>query len=610
MNQIVIRHFVLKLCRQHGWSWGPDPHQLVHAATRSLPQMIADELEKLLPVDQKDLAIRHLKVRVPVNLSVLLSLKESGSQQSDTTTLVKIISGTLRYALKHQVNIEQGDSLFSDTREAIEQDSESEGDLIRKNVCDLLVDWFQSGSLFVRLKEFSPDTRKQWERLALDTVSLIPASSRTVSGSTVEKDRYVDGLVAAIPTDIDSDIRRLVLLSGLLQKCSGSIKQNELTAILDRHIPVLHEDYPQVADSIEPSRSVMNGRDKTNRVDLGEFEVSSVLPFIVEGVLSQIGYVDVMQAAFQAAGLEGEERHFVAALAYKSLPPPERGWHRTLCDKQTAAVSAGTRQDMGPDGFPLGTQIEGSLFSPMDSHLRQLLVEGHNPGWPLLVAQFELMQETFWSVTLGQGCFSLGWFSDTQKLLDTLERYRGSTIMIDDSVSDQGVLSGLSELHLRFLIGVPPGREDHWRPVDRKRTLWTNDLEAPASLLQKHSGKRSELVDSAHLLTTELLNHRPCFARKHQSKPQFQLEQSLALASASALGTIAYELWGADELTDPVQAVYRLGNWSGKVEFKKDLVVVKPMMGRRYQALYEKGLLRDVTDLPWFHGRKLVFSGG
>jgi hypothetical protein len=88
------------------------------------------------------------------------------------------------------------------------------------------------------------------------------------------------------------------------------------------------------------------------------------------------------------------------------------------------------------------------------------------------------------------------------------------------------------------------------------------------------------------------------------------LEQSLALAVAAALGTIAWELWHARETTDPLLALTRFEDLDARVRFTEDAVRVVVPLGRRHRDLYEAGLLAGADDVPWFGGRRLEFSGG
>ena len=88
------------------------------------------------------------------------------------------------------------------------------------------------------------------------------------------------------------------------------------------------------------------------------------------------------------------------------------------------------------------------------------------------------------------------------------------------------------------------------------------------------------------------------------------LDRSLSLAAALALGTIAWELWRARELTDPLLALERFGDIDGTVRFDAHRVRVRLPMGKRYRDLKEAGLLEDIPRVPWLDYRTLVFAGG
>ena len=214
-----------------------------------------------------------------------------------------------------------------------------------------------------------------------------------------------------------------------------------------------------------------------------------------------------------------------------------------------------------------------------------------------------------------QGSFVIGWFLNQEALIQALDDFVGSTVLVTDAAAEPSMFAALSSKH-RFVTKVRPVRGDRWRAVDRQRTLWTNDWDSHAKSLLQQSECFRVAAESAERVTGGFLADRPALlgglpttAQQTRQQRLLQLEHSLALAAASALGVISWQLWGDREPTDPLLAVERLGDLDGKVCIGRDRVVVRPALGRRYQDLNHHGLLLDVANLPWLNGRRLEFAG-
>jgi hypothetical protein len=80
----------------------------------------------------------------------------------------------------------------------------------------------------------------------------------------------------------------------------------------------------------------------------GDVRLTTVVPFLLLGSLQRIGVLDALAAILAAYGHPDGCAAFAAALARKTLPPPERGWHQpTEVDDTIAAVACRPRP---PDG--------------------------------------------------------------------------------------------------------------------------------------------------------------------------------------------------------------------------------------------------------------------
>ena len=87
------------------------------------------------------------------------------------------------------------------------------------------------------------------------------------------------------------------------------------------------------------------------------------------------------------------------------------------------------------------------------------------------------------------------------------------------------------------------------------------------------------------------------------------LDVSTELAAGAGLADLAYLLWGEREASHPLLAYQRLHDLEARVRVDAERVRVSLALGQRYFDLREKGLLRDLADVPWFGGRTLIFNG-
>jgi hypothetical protein len=87
------------------------------------------------------------------------------------------------------------------------------------------------------------------------------------------------------------------------------------------------------------------------------------------------------------------------------------------------------------------------------------------------------------------------------------------------------------------------------------------------------------------------------------------LDRTVALAAATALGMIAWELWSEREPTDPLLALERFSTLDARVRVEPERVLVTLPMGRRRDDLASHGLLAEVLDVPWLAGIPVVFTG-
>ena len=134
-------------------------------------------------------------------------------------------------------------------------------------------------------------------------------------------------------------------------------------------------------------------------------------------------------------------------------------------------------------------------------------------------------------------------------------------------------------------------------------------MDAQTRWLLNQSQCLPTVIAAANEMTRELIVDRPIVPTQTRHPYVMQFEQSLALAASSALGTVAWKLWGENEATNPVLALQRLGNLEGKVFIDSEKITVRPALGQRYFDLYQHNFLVDVANLPWLGGRRMEFAG-
>ena len=330
-----------------------------------------------------------------------------------------------------------------------------------------------------------------------------------------------------------------------------------------------------------------------------DVHVASALPFLLLGPLSRSGYLETLAATFAAAGLLGDLPLFAAALAFKALPPPERGWRRTPAAAMAAAACAGL-----PDAVP-GEDLAGlarrtsSCLEPLAADLAASLLAGHEPGRPLLLAATGdglLLAEA-------DGVFPIAWASGFAGLSPALARLHDETLLVPAGIATPALLREIDASGARFVTMAPPTRGEPWHPL-RGNRAWTNDPAAPG--LARQTAGLAAAEDGARRLWQALAAERPSLPPAADPA----LDRHLTLAAGLALGTLASTLWREREPVDPVLALERFGDLQARVRFRADSVHVLLPLGRRHRDLSDHRLLEPIRDAVWLGGRVLEFGGG
>lgn len=354
-------------------------------------------------------------------------------------------------------------------------------------------------------------------------------------------------------------------------------------------------------DSATPAPEVT-----VRRLAKSELHIRSVLPFLLLGPLARIGYLNALAATLEANALLQDAHVFAAALAFKVLTPPVRGWRRADVDLMVAATFAGT--EIPPPGdvlTELARKLSGRLTA-LDSLLSYTLIKGHRPADPIILLRTTDETEGFLIVEL-EGLFPIAWASDLQCLKPTLKYFNETFLLVPHNSADPELLRELHASGYRFITDAPPTRGEPWRELHTPRQRWyTNDTDAKEATLLLAAEQLAGAAEETELIWRVLAIDRPSLPAARHS----ELERSLTLAASLALGTISWTLWRNRETVTPILAFERFGDLGARVRFTSTAVEVHLPLGRRQSDLYEHGLLADVYNVPWLEGRKVEFFGG
>jgi hypothetical protein len=336
--------------------------------------------------------------------------------------------------------------------------------------------------------------------------------------------------------------------------------------------------------------------------------IASALPFLLLGPLSRLGYLKTLAATMEAAECLGDSQFFAAALAFKVLDPPARGWRREPAMIRIAAAFAALDQPADePTLVDFARRISPHL-SPLDAVISDALIAGHNAHQPLLLHRTGSDAESGFLLVDVEGLFPITWAASPIELRQTLIRLDSSVVLIPQASAEMELLRWFDAEGFRFITDAPPARGERWRALRRqpRGRWWTNDVTGPETALAQMARSMKSAAEETEVLWQSLDRDRPSVTRSDDAA----LDRHITLAASTALGTIALELWRKREPTAPRLALERFRDLDGRIYYSRDVVRLRLPLGRRFHDLRDHGLLNDVEDAPWLDGRKLVFTSG
>jgi hypothetical protein len=549
-GEITVHRCAVRVVRRGGWSWGPDPRGLVQRVLDALPDLLAAEFDEYLTGDGPDLEITE-----PVRLSVRLSARGGGGLAPIGLVLEPAAGGD---PVPQPVPLPEPERSTSDLAGALPDAVE---DVPESRVAALFEELAAREELAALLALLPEETlRKYLSALLAELTELTGGPAGPITPGPVAElaAELARRLVLPRPPTTRAELAELV---GSGEQPAGSVGEDA-------------PEGPRVAAAPRPT---------------GETRVGSVLPFLLAGPLARTGYLDAIGPALSGVDLLGDAPLFAAALAYKVLGAPQRGWRRTPEDDAAAATFAGL--ESVPDLTAFARRV-GPALPVLDGVLALSLCRGHDPADPLLVTGVDdglLLVDA-------QGLFPVAWTSTVDGLLPHWAACGRPPVLVRDGPLPPTCLRDLAAAGVRFITDARPLRDDPLTRLRWRTPLWTTGGVEPRLAARLPAGHLDELV------RTVFLEHRAVHVAGDRA-----LEHSVALAASLALGMIAWQLWEGES---PVLALTRFADLEGTVRFTRDAVRVKVPLGRRHTDLWRSGALTDVPNVVWLGGRTLTFSGG
>ncbi len=659
MSEIVVNHCTLRIVRHGGWSWGLDPKKLSDSTVQILKEIIASKLEQLWS-DDVDLDItRPIQIAVPVRMSELLSVSKEMSETDDflatgemMSSLKQRIDQAIQTAFQFDLDVDM--AAHKTEKPLVYDDYGTEAAMIEINTAKIanwrllqpessqgsallkaLLSWRNQGVLQQRLSLFSPSSLAAWHSQLLETnkLSLLEKPQLTPLQEAIEE--FVGNLAQkVIKAKMDLAVRlrhRLDIAVETVVQLKCLPNNPALQTALERWFPLDNEPSASVdlkADSpldlrreqtpigVERINQRRNPAPTSQQTQLpiwkplqqGEISISSALPFLMLGPLSRLGYLETLTATLEAAELLPALPLFAWALAFKVLDPPERGWYRGPAATTTATVFAGLEEPVAGSDVVQFARYVSDYLSPLDVTLAEALIAGHNSNQPLLLMQTEVHWENGFVLTDVEGLFPIAWVTQLEDLFPFLKQFSQIVLLIPGGSNRPEFFATFNKLGISFITDVLPTHHENWRclRLPLKRRYWTNDHLTTESILIKQSIP----FENATLEMQELWQELAVQRRSVVLTEDMALERSLTLAASVALGTLAWTLWRERESVVPQLALQRFHDLDARVFINPHSIRVRLPLGRRYQDLYQHGLLADIRDVPWLGGRILQFSGG
>ena len=498
MADVLIRHCSIRVVRRGGWSWGAEPRALLDRVMHQVPNLIATELEWLFPDDGDDREIAApVRLRIPLALAMLRAGDASDAAVTmpepakAADSLTAHVARALRAALVSEPGLEPpsaptGDGTSSTSSVVIESTVPAEP----ADPLGVLLDWARREQLQERLGGFSVASLRGWHDWIVRNRSPV---ARAGNGTDDPAEQLLARIAArwteAAHDEAEFLRRRLTILVAVEAVAPGSLQDAAVRTAIERILPALDPppnapvaETAQLAEAITPDttaiataatyRAAARSPPFANpspqplppaaaRFDI---QIETALPFLLLGPLARCGYLDTTAAVFQAANAIEALPLFAMSLAYKVLAAPARGWLRKP-STVTAAAALGLLQDGPPDSaLAAMARTIGDQVSPLDAVVAATLLEGHQPGTPLVLSAIEQPARRL-LLSDADGAFPIASAAAIAPLLPHLQHMLHEIVLVAASAASPEVLAALDAAQLRFVTDAAPCRNENWRAV-------------------------------------------------------------------------------------------------------------------------------------------------
>jgi hypothetical protein len=643
---ILIHRCSVRLVRRHGWSWGEDPQRLVRAIVRDLPALLAERLAALWP-DEDDREVgAPVRLRIPIRIGELsrraaaVAEAPGGEVWQPSASFARRLDASLRAAFElgaESVRETSQTGGFVRSAGAGATASSGAGTAAAGALQRLLLGWAMTGVLEERLAELSATQIGFWHQVLLRQARQSGmADDRAGPGLSERIDAWLRprGPTAVTEAPTDWLRRRIALAATVAAQLDLPLTQPSLWQAINLRLPVEPPPIPAAGPSMPeaasgqldawmrvapaalpqlaaaaPAKPERPRHPAPGQDAVWEAKIDCALPFLLLGPLARLGYIAALDAVLEGAELTHEAPIFGAALAYKVLDPPERGWRRSSASVLAAGTFAGSRDPVAEEALVDFSRRVAPHLNALDLVLAEAVIAGHTAGEPVVLRYICPEADGAGLLLVDTpGSFPIATTNGVEPLLPLLQRLASPVVIVSREAAAPLLLSDLDRAGLTFVSDLPPTRHERWQRVQQgaARLGWTNSSAPTSQPVVGAARKIADACEEAADLWQQLALTRPAVVRTRSH----ELDRSVTLAAAVASGIIAWELSRKGRPIGPQKVVLRYGDLDARVRFDPAAVVVSLPLGRRHQELGEAGLLAPVSGVPWLGGRRVEFSGG
>lgn len=597
MTDIVVHRCELRIRRTSGWAWGASPDELIAAATRAIPQLLAARLPDLAVPAGTTISIdRPITVKLVATARQLVALASDSAGTDDVVQLRAKIEAEVAAAVARAI-AEQGVASVSPAAQiapadespahdpAIEEELAS-ADAPRRAVRA----WWRLGSIDAVMQRLEPDALARLHELLLGESSALD-EPRAELVAVIE--RAAAGYAGAPATPLERIQRRVALAAAAID-AAPDVPKEHLRAAIDHVITLEDGLAAAVAETARAQEQEATAR-RAPAVD--ELSIRSALPFLLLASLRNAGW---LEAAATLLGLHRRQTDafaLAAGLAARVLDPLERGWKRSYADRLAIAVFAGRTEPIDDVEIAAAATRLRPLLGPLDASLRGLIGRARRPV-PVVLWR----DDRGWQLFDGDGMVAL---AASTVLADVVAVAPPAPIVVPARFAARDVFDVIDYANATFVTDALPGRSDTWRAfASVGGRLHTNDTTTPAGKLAALTAQLDQTLALAEELV-EVLAERPAIPRG----PLDAFEATATLAATAALADIGGRLFPG-EPTTPVLALTRFRDLDARVVFEAGRVHVRVPLGRRHADLLRHGVLGELANVPWLPDRTVDIGGG